>query len=143
MKQYPDPQEHYKVSMASKIEAAREDMQKRGIIPNKAISHAIVDRLYAEAKEDYEEQRASVLLHNLKVIEEAGQAVREQEKQRVRRMMPVIAVLFAFMVVVICCSNFMIASDRVAEIIDCCAALPLFAFILIDVLKQKRKEGRA
>lgn len=65
MKQYPDPQEHFNNYMERAARNYADGLQKANVEPSPILDRAMSRRISKNAQEDYEEQAALVLLHNL------------------------------------------------------------------------------
>jgi len=68
MLNYPSQEAHRK-SFIPKAQAKYYDgLRKAGLEPNETLNRAMDERIWQEAKEDFEEQQVKVLLHNLDMI---------------------------------------------------------------------------
>jgi len=102
MQEYPDAKAHYEAYMSSRIDALRAEAEALGLEPNGIINHALAKKVHAEAKADYEEQRAKVLLHNLAEIERQGKEP-ERRATRLWRLKIQTIVLFACIALCVIC----------------------------------------
>lgn len=70
--EYEKAEEHWRRYVQRRVEQ-REALERAGVpVPqmSEQFQAAMIERVYAEAKADFEERQAEVLLHNLAVIEE-------------------------------------------------------------------------
>jgi hypothetical protein len=64
-KEYPDPQQHFDDYMGQARRNYEDGLRKANLDPSPILDRAMSRRTYRSAQEDYEEETAKVLLHNL------------------------------------------------------------------------------
>ncbi|GCF07347.1 hypothetical protein KDI_09110 [Dictyobacter arantiisoli] len=97
MKQYPDPQEHFNNYLERAVKTYADGLQKANLEPSPILDRAMSRRISKGAREDYEEQSARVLLHNLNEIEKKYKPIEDQVRRsnaRARTIICPFAILF-------------------------------------------------
>jgi len=68
MLNYPSQEAHRKAFIPKAQAKYYDGLHKAGLEPNETLNRAMDERIWREARDDFEEQSAHVLLHNLEII---------------------------------------------------------------------------
>lgn len=99
MQQYPDPKTHLDEYVEQSKQEFVEKAREIGITPNKTIVHKWAERVFKEARKDFQKKTEEVALHNLDVIDQDyNQQLNEIKRKDMAlrlKTCPPVAIVFA------------------------------------------------
>lgn len=101
LRDYEDPQQHLHRHMDRAAERYADGLKRTGLQHNEKLAKAVANRVYEEARADYEGQSTETFLHNMQVLDEQHRQeenkIKRETASRRLKTCPPIAAVFAVM----------------------------------------------